>query len=279
MRGGTLAIRALAVAALAIPVSAGLAYLHAFGAPRGYLLVNAGALVVAGAVIAFAPAAPGPRLRRAMILAALILLYLPLAFGPAISGVTRWVPVGPFPLHTGMIAIPVIAVLVGEEPDYAPAILSAALLAALLQPDMASAAALLLAAFGLYDASRDWRYGAFAAVAFPAALVAAVRGELPARPFADHVIWLLARTEPLAALGLLAALLASFVLMIASLPGTERSRKALGGALVGFSFAGLVSNYPSALVGYGAAPILGFGIATALLGRPSGTAGRAGDYR
>ena len=33
---------------------------------------------------------------------------------------------------------------------------------------------------------------------------------------------------------------------------------------VGFSLAAIVSNYPSVLIGYGAAPILGYGLALAL---------------
>lgn len=77
---------------------------------------------------------------------------------------------------------------------------------------------------------------------------------------------MLARTHPLAALGLLASMVASYYLMVAGPAGPEPSRKALAGCLSGFSFAGLVSNYPSALIGYGAAPILGFGLALGLPG-------------
>lgn len=182
------------------------------------------------------------------------------------NGVARWLPLGPFQLHAGMLAVPLLAVLAGEEPGLAPVFLAPALLAALLQPDMATAAALMLAGVGLYDATRDWRHGAFAAVAFAVSLVAATRGELPAQPFADRVIFLLARTDLPAAIGLLASLIASYYLIVGAVPGRETSRKALGGALFGFSFAGLVSNYPSALIGYGAAPILGFGIALGVLG-------------
>lgn len=259
--------RAIAIAALAVPVIAGLGYMHGFGAPHSFLIVNAGALGLASAWIAVAPGPPPARGRRLLIAGALALLFAPLLTGPALNGVARWVPLGPFQLHAGTIAVPALLVLAGKEPDHAPAILSAALLAALLQPDMATAAALLLAAFGFYDARRDWRYGVFAAVAFVIALVAAMRGELPAQPFVEHVIWIVARTTPLLALGLIASLLASFVLMLAVPHGNEASRKALAGALVGFSFAGLVSNYPSVLIGYGAAPILGFGLALGLLGR------------
>lgn len=257
--------RAVAILALAIPVMAGLAYLFSFDAPRSYLLVNGAALSVAAMWIAFAPAPSSTAARRALIAALLLALFVPLATGPFLSGVARWLPVGPFHLHAGMLAVPLLAVLAGDEPDHAPGILSIALLAALLQPDMATGAALMLAAVGLYDATKDWRYGVFAIVAFTASLVAATRGELPAQPFVERVIFLLARTDPLAALGLLATLLASFYLIVGAMPGHTASRKALAGSLFGFSFAGLVSNYPSALIGYGAAPIVGFGLALGLL--------------
>lgn len=257
--------RAIAVLALAIPVLAGLAYLLIAGAPRAYAVTNAAALAMAAGWIALAPRAPAPTARRVLIGALLLVLFVPLLTGPSLNGIARWLPLGPFQLHAGMLAVPLLVVLAGEEPDHAPLLLSTALLAAFLQPDMATGAALTLAAIGLYDATRDWRYGAFTAVAFTASLVAAMRGELPARPFVERVIFLLARDAPLAALGLLAALVACFYVIVGALPGGEPSRKALAGALFGFSFAGLVSNYPSALVGYGAAPILGFGLALAML--------------
>lgn len=258
--------RLIAFAALAVPVLAGLAYLYAYGAPIRYLAVNAGALALAAGWIFAVPRHLSIRTRRILIAFLLLLLFLPLATGPLVNGVARWLPLGPFTLHAGMLALPLLAVLAGEEEAYAPGLLSLALLAALLQPDMATGAAVMLAAVGLHEATRDWRYGLVAIVAFPASVVAAMQGELPAQPFADRVIVLLALTDPLVALGLLAALVAGFYLTIGALPGRETSRKALAGSLFGFSFAGIVSNYPSALIGYGAAPILGYGLALGLLG-------------
>lgn len=257
--------RGIAIAALAVPVLAGLGYLFAFEAPRSYLAVNAAALAVAALGIALAPRELSPTTHRVLLGLTLALLFLPLLTGPSLSGVERWLPIGPFQLHAGMLVVPALAVLTATERGYAPALLSVALFAALLQPDMATGAALMLAAVGLYDATRDWRFAVFAIVAFFASLVAAMHGELPAQPYVERVIFLLARTDPFAALGLLAALVTSFYLIVAAPSGSGPARKALGGSLLGFTFAGLVSNYPSALIGYGASPILGFGIALALL--------------
>lgn len=257
--------RGVAISALAIPVLAGLAYLFAFDAPQSYVAVNAAALGIATLGVAIAPRKLPSTASRVLIGLTLALLFVPLLTGPSLSGVERWLPIGPFQLHAGMLVVPALAVLAATERDYAPALLSAALLASLLQPDMATGAALMLAAVGLYDATRDWRFGLVAIVAFAASLVAAMSGELPAQPYVERVIFLLARTDPLAAFGLLATLVVSFYLIVALPSGSEAARKALGGSLLGFTFAGLVSNYPSALIGYGASPILGFGIALALL--------------
>lgn len=257
--------RGIAILALAIPVVSGLGYLIAFDAPRSFLAVNAAALAIAALWIALAPNASSHTARRVVIAGLLLLLFVPLLTGPSLGGVARWLPLGPFQLHAGMLVVPLLVVLATEEPDHAPMLLSVALLAAFLQPDMATGAALMLAGVGLHDATRDWRYGVFAIVAFTASIVAAMRGELPAQPFVERVIFLVAVTNPVAALGLLAALVAGFYVILAALPGLSSSRKALAGSLFGFSFAGLVSNYPSPLIGYGAAPILGFGLALGVL--------------
>ncbi len=254
-----------AVAALSLPTLAGLAYLHASGAPSRYLATNAVALAIAGVWIASAPVISTVAVRRFLLAVTLVALFVPLTSGPAVGGVQRWLPLGPFTLHAGMLAIPALSVLAAEQRGSAPALLSIALFATLLQPDMASAAALTLAAIGLADATRDWRYVVVAVAGFVVALVAATQGELPAQPHADRVIGLLARTDPLAALGLLIATLAGFALVLGVPAGSMASRKALAGSFYGFAFAGLVSNYPSPLVGYGAAAILGYGIALGLL--------------
>jgi phosphate/sulfate permease len=60
------------------------------------------------------------------------------------------------------------------------------------------------------------------------------------------------------------ALLAGFLMIAHALPAAKSTRHALAGSLFGFSLAAFVSNYPSVLIGYGAAPILGYGLALAL---------------
>ena len=73
--------------ALALPVLGGLDALWLMGAAASFLLVNAGALVVGLAVIAFLPQLDANMTRRFAILALLVLLALPLLTGPFVNGI------------------------------------------------------------------------------------------------------------------------------------------------------------------------------------------------
>lgn len=250
-----------AMLALALPVLGGIAALWLMGAPSPFLLVNAGSLALGLAVIAFLPRLDAIKIRRGAIVTLLVLLALPLLTGPHVNGIARWLPLGPFTLHAGMLAIPMLTVLAARDEDYAAPILLVGMLVAALQPDAASGLALTFAAMGLYNAKRDWKDGIVAGTGFFATLVMWVRGELPAQPFVERVLVDVAAIQPLAALALLACLVASFLLILHALPAPLAQRHALAGTLFGFSLAAVLSNYPSALIGYGAAPILGFAFA------------------
>ena len=73
-----------------------------------------------------------------MTVALLALLFVPLLTGPSLSGVARWLPLGPLIVHSGMFAVPALAVLAAQDRDYGAPILLTALLAAFLQPDAAT---------------------------------------------------------------------------------------------------------------------------------------------
>jgi len=256
--------RAAIVLALGTPVLAGLIFLAVGHAPLAYPVGNALALLLA------LPAAALVRIRltgsrqRVLAVVLLALLFIPLVSGPDLNGIARWLPLGPVTLHAGALVVPALVVLAARDADYAPPILLAALLAASLQPDAATGLAVMMAAVGLYNANGDWRMVPVVGIAFLASISAGLRGELPAQPFVERVLVDLALHPPFAALGLGAALLASFLLIAHAIPAEKRVRHALAGSLFGFSLAALVSNYPSVLIGYGAAPILGYGLALAL---------------
>ncbi|MXP46282.1 hypothetical protein GRI43_02595 [Altererythrobacter luteolus] len=263
-----------ALLALLLPVGAGLIYLAIAGAPQTYIITNSVALIMGGIWIMVGRAPAGSRLRRILICALLFALFIPLISGPYVNGIARWLPAGPFTLNAGALLFPAIAVLAAQDDDFAPPMLLAALLAAMLQPDAALGFAVVFAAVGLHDAARDWRIGVTCIIGFLASIVMALRGELPPQPFVERVLVTLAQTGSLIALLLFAALLASFCLMLFALPQDRRSRAALAGSLFGFSIMSVLSHYPSVLIGYGAAPILGYALALGLIPR-IGDAARA----
>ena len=258
--------RIAACLALALPVIAGIAWMAFAGAPAHYLAINGASLALAFAWIAFGRAPSSPALQRGVVLFLLAILFVPLATGPwqeAIGGrqVSRWLPAGPFMIHAGLLAFPTLAILAARDEGFAPPILFTALLAASLQPDAGTAFAITFAAVGLHDATRDWRIGLVAIVGFVAAIVAALKGELPPVPFVERVFHDALRIGWPAAIVLGLALITSLVLVLRFAPFARRERYAAGGALFGFTLAAVINHYPTPLVGYGAASILGFGLA------------------
>lgn len=256
-----------AIAALALPVVAGIVCMALMDAPPRYMAANGLALALGLALLLGMRAPAGHRGERMLAAALLAVLFLPLLAGPSVNGITRWIALGPVSLHAGMIALPAIAVLAARDRDYAAPVLLTALLAALLQPDAALAFAVTLAAVGVHHAKRDWKLGLVAIAGFMGMMVATLRGELPAAPFVERVLVQYAMESPAAALGLFLALVAGFVAIVLAAPLERPARLALGGTLFGFSVMALMNNYPSALIGHGAAPIIGYGLALGLVRR------------
>lgn len=253
-----------ALAALALPVLAGLAWLWTAGAPGRYLATNAVALAVGALWTAFGR---GPKAARAIWLLAaalVVLLAMPRITGPEINGVARWLPLGPLVLHTGAFAIPALAVLAARAPNECAPILLAALFGTFVQPDAASGFALTIAAVGIHHVSRDWKVGLVAIVAFASSLVMAAGPPLAPQPFVEHVLTDAALRSVWIAFGLAASFAAAFLLVIFAVPLPRVERFALGGALFGFGTMALMSSYPAPLIGYGASSILGFAFALGL---------------
>ena len=256
-----LAGRLPALLALGLPVLCGLAYMALFGAPAIYLLLNGAALLLGLLWIALGFLPRHLMLRRSLALMLIVLLFLPLLTGPRINDIARWLPLGPLALHAGMLALPPLVVLAASDEDDGALLLLVALFATLLQPDGSSAFAITFACVGLYRARQDWKVGAVMVAAFVVAIIATLRGELPALPFVERVLVDAAFAMPAVALVLLAALVASLFLILFPVSLPRASRFALAGSLFGFAVSALMSNYPTPLIGFGAAPILGYALA------------------
>lgn len=261
--GRALRRRLPALLALALPVVAGLAFLHLGGAPQHYLWVNSGALIIA--LLAATVVAKGSVLvRRVLVVALLAGLFAPLVTGPWLDGVARWIPVGPFRLHAAGLLLPSLLVLALEDREYAPPILLAAVIAGLLQPDAALGFTIVFATVGFHDVTKDWRIGVVTIIAFFAALVMAVRGNPRPQDFVENVLVDAAAISPVLAAVLFLSLVASFFIILHAIPAPKAMRYTLAGCLFGFTILSIMANYPSILVGYGAAPILGFGFGLGL---------------
>ncbi|ANU07648.1 hypothetical protein [Paraurantiacibacter namhicola] len=263
-----------ALAALALPVLAGAGWMWLGGAPEHFAPFNLAVFAVALLWAAFGRVPPNIRIQRIATAVLLALMFLPLLTGPTLNSssgvpVSRWLPLGPVSLNTGLFAIPALAVLAARENNLAAPILLTAIFAAMLQPDAGAGFALTLAAVGLHHVTKDWRVGLTAILGFFATLVMVVRGKLPALPFVERVVVEAFAANPWAALALALALLASFLLMLFAAPLERAARFALAGSLFGFVAMAAMAAYPSPLIGYGGASILGFGLALGLIRKPA----------
>ena len=261
--------RVPALLALAIPVLAGALYMALADAPLHYALTNVGALVLACLWI-LGGRGPHTALSRHLMTGILLFTLLtPLAVSPEMTSITgdkvlRWFPLWGLNLHTGMLAAPPLCILAARHRTLGAPILLAAIGCVWFQPDAATGFALTFAAVGLHHVTRDWKVGVVAIAGFFASINMALRGELPARPFVERVLVDAAGTSVFVAIGLTLALAAAFALILLAVPFDRAKRFTLAGLLFGFAVLALMSNYPTPLIGYGAAPILGFGLALGL---------------
>lgn len=139
-------------------------------------------------------------------ISALVLLALPFVTGPAVSGVRRWVDLGPIAFNSGFLALPSLVVAAARVRKRGALFLAAALIPLTVQPDAAAGLAVTFAAAGIHDRTRDWRFGLVAILGFFLTLSMAFRGELPPQPFVERVLHQALGHQPLYALVLLASL-------------------------------------------------------------------------
>ncbi|WP_086609123.1 hypothetical protein [Erythrobacter donghaensis] len=247
--------------ALALPSLSGLAYLYTFGAPAQLIAVNTGALAAALAWIMFGRLPASERARLAIAGAAALMLFLPLLLGPEAGGVRRWIAAGPVLLHSGALLLPLIVVIAASAPRYGPVPMALAGAALALQPDAAALAGLAATGAVLAAIQRSLAFAGIAAAGAVLALVTFDTGTLERQVFTEGVLTHAAAHSGIAAAMLIAAL---FLVPIAILP-TRTETRALAALLVAFGGMAVIAPFPFPLIGYGAAPILGFGFALGTL--------------
>lgn len=248
-----------AAAALALPVLAGIGWMGASGAPPAWLGVNALALVLALAAALWLPLRLSDR--GALILAAALVLALwaTALAGIPVDGVRRWVGIGPVRLHLAYLVLPLLVVLAARLQSLsAAALLITALGATVIQPDLAATVA-LAASMVIAAVQRRGVIGRILAVTGLLACSYLLRRPDTLAPvrFVEQVQSDAWAVQPAAGLALTLAGLAPLLLLRQAAP--------LAAFLVAAGLMAFAGPYPSILIGYGAAPILGFGLALAAL--------------
>lgn len=208
-----------------------------------------------------------------LIAACALALVWTLMTGAALEGAKRWLALGPVQLHTASLVLPlaVWAVARGFE-DRRVAPLAAGLSFALLyQHDAASSLAWALAIGVATVIQRPRQLLPWAVVAAAAVFAYAAWTEpdtLPAVPYVEGLLAANFATTPV--IGALTAILmfslpAPFLLVAASRPERRAEALALAALWAGWIFGNLFGNYPAPVLGYGAAPILAWGLSIGLV--------------
>lgn len=250
-----------AVLPLLIPGLAGMVYLVAMGAPGSFTLVNSAALLVGLGLIALVKF---PQSRRASLIIAgmlLAILSAPMIFGPWIDGVSRWISLGGFTLHSGFLAAPLLIRIAASEERAGPWIVLLAILSASTQPDFATCLALSLGALAAAICNRQGTMLAVCALGFAASLGASFAVNLPPQPYVERVLPELWASSRFAAVALGLALCAGAAALVLPRQMPKAARWAVLATMTGFVVAATLGDYPYPLIGYGAASLLGFAMA------------------
>lgn len=248
--------------AFSIPSLGGLVYLAAFDAPTRLIAVNAGAVAVGFMWVMFGRLPEGERARLLLAGGAALALFAPLLTGPIVGGVARWLPAGPVSLHSGALLLPLITVIAARERAWGPALLALAGAALALQPDAAALAGLAAAGVVLAVIHRSRAFTFVTASSALLALFTFDAGTLEPQVFTEGVLAQVAAASWLGAAALAATL---FLAPLILLPVNDATRP-LAALLIALGAMAVIAPFPYPLIGYGAAPIIGFALALGALG-------------
>lgn len=278
--GARLGTRWRPALALLLPALGGFAYLAAFGAPGRLIIVNALALALGLGWTIWGRVPSGDCARIGLAMAAVALLFVPFLTGPDVGGASRWLPAGPVLLHSGALLLPLLTVLVASAPRAGPWLVALASLALALQPDAGALTGLGAASAALAWGRRSVPFALVAGASLSLAAATLHAGALEPQVYTEGVLAHVWQSAPLAAV-VLAALLfvAPAVLLIRSPSSNHGAGPALAALLAGFTLAAILAPFPFPLIGYGASPILGFGLALGALGAIAGEPPVRGNFR
>ena len=248
---------------LLLPSLGGLAYLSAFGARQPLIVVNAIALATAVAWVVWGRLPDRRGARFGFAAAALLLLFLPPLLHHHIDGVARWLPIGrALSLHSGTLLLPLLTVIAAREVHIGPWLLALAGAALALQPDAGVLAGLAAASAALAALHRSLIFALVAGGSLTLSLATFGAGDLGPQLYTEGVLAHVAE-HSLAGAATLGLLLfgAPFWYLVIRPAAPREEGYALAAMLVSLGAMALIAPFPYPLIGYGAAPILGFGLA------------------
>lgn len=249
----------------------GVLYLVAAKAPLALVVVNTMAALLGVLLVGASLRVRGlrPRLVTGTSIAIAAALLLTAVCGYAVGGASRWVQIGPLFVQTSLVCLPVAVLLFAHTVNrWTTTAMIAAAVAVALQPDRAMAAALCAGLLALLLVRRTPADAVACVAAAAAVLVTWLQADrLPAVPFVDHILWTSFRVHPMlgVALWLGCALLFVPMLVVRS-AGARPACLACGSCWAAIVLGAAVGAYPTPVVGYGGAAILGYFLCLAALG-------------
>lgn len=243
----------------------GAAYLASAGAPARYYFINLAALVI-GLIALLALKKAAAVLHRAagaaMLISAIALLATSL-FGATVDGASRWLAVGPLSVQPSLILLPLMVVRFLQNRSFVTS--SAMLVAALamaMQPDRAMAG-VLVAGLAVQAVLRFDRYAmaAFIGSVLAFAITLIRPDSLPGMPYVEQVYYSSFDVSLLAGLAVVAGTLLLLAPTLANMRLTPEHRDpclVFGSVWLAVVIAAALGNYPTPVVGYSGAAVLGY---------------------
>ena len=256
---------ALGIACAIGAVALGLAYLTIAGAPRRYLGINFGALLI-GLMALNLPShtiAASRRWAGAALVAMAVALLATAMLGDSADGATRWVRLGGLAVQPSLILLPLMLVGYARLRNAVTAVaVAAAAVAMALQPDraMAGMLAACLTVLAIIRPDRQVVTALTASIIGFAATLARA-DTLPAAPYVDQVLFSAFDVHPAAGV---AALGSAMLLLVPAIvgwlhdPDHRPAYAVFGVAWCAALVAASLGNYPTPIVGYGGSAIIGY---------------------
>ncbi|MDX2154061.1 MAG: FtsW/RodA/SpoVE family cell cycle protein [Bryobacteraceae bacterium] len=258
-------------------VALGAVYLNVAGAPIHYARVNAAALLIGLALLAFCAGAIRDPRRWAVVVTQITALSLLATafFGDQVEGAARWLKFGSFALQPSLVLLPMTIVgfvIIRDWRATTGMLVIAAALA--LQPDRAMAGMLAASLAVLLALRRDRHVmAAFAGSVFAFGVTLLRPETLPPAPYVTGVLYVWSEVNAFAGLTVVSG---SVLLLIPAITGmaSSRGRRTVsavhGASWLAAILAAALGNSPTPLVGYGASAVIGYVLSLAML-PPGGT--------